>query len=262
MARRGVNYPNLEELSDVQRSAIITGAEALKVLADFRRRTFDEWMTVARGLKILRELADQRTARKAFKNLRKEHGYGSLPEPTCTRLVLMAKHETTIRGWRDGLTERQRESWNSPTSICQRCSAVRAEMAKAPPRKPRQASSRDFEVALDKVMDVMLAADDDAKSAMRERITKMLGLQDEVDEKQTGLVPSDLKTLRVAYAHALANAFGADTKAIGAETKLLSAELSAMVRDGIRGGRITPPAPRKQRKPRNTTFFIPLGPRS
>jgi hypothetical protein len=171
---RRSNQPELDELSDQQRAAVLAGADALKTLADFRRRTFDEWMNVARGLAVLRHLADQRSARTAFKNLRRDHGYGSLNEATCTRLILMAKHETAIRLWRDSLTPRQRESWNSPTSICQRCSAVRAEMAKAPPRQPRKSGSADFEKALDTIQEAMDAADADARNAMAARLATLL----------------------------------------------------------------------------------------
>jgi hypothetical protein len=168
--RRG-NQPDLDELSDQQRAAVLTGAEALKTIQDFKRRTFDEWMNVARGLAVLRQLADQRSARTAFKNLRHDHGYGSLNEATCTRLVLMAKHETAIRGWRDAqLTERQRESWNSPTSICQRCPTVRADMAKAPPRPPRKPGSRNFEMAVDTIQEALQEADEDARDAMQGRL--------------------------------------------------------------------------------------------
>jgi hypothetical protein len=177
MARRG-NQPELDELSDQQRAAVLAGADALKVLADFRRRTFDEWMNVARGLAILRMLADQRTARTAFKNLRREHGYGSLNEATCTRLILMANHETAVRAWRDTLTERQRESWNSPTSICQRCSAVRAAMAKAPARAPRKTNTqRALESALDTLQDCLQEMDADGRAAVIERILSPLGLK-------------------------------------------------------------------------------------
>jgi hypothetical protein len=63
-------------------------------------------------------------SRKARKNLLRDNGYGSLNESTVSRLLLMAKHETAIRIWRDTLTQNKRDSWNSPTSICNRCPFV------------------------------------------------------------------------------------------------------------------------------------------
>jgi hypothetical protein len=177
MAKIRTNRPELDELPDSKRAAILSGADAIKEIADFRRRTFDKWMEVARGLVVLRELADQRSSRKAFKNLRRDHGYGSLNEATCTRLILMAKHETAIRIWRDSLTDRQRESWNSPTSICQRCPAVRADMAKAPPRASRKPNRSALEPALDIVHDCLEEMDADNRRAVLERIAAWYGLR-------------------------------------------------------------------------------------
>jgi hypothetical protein len=136
------NRPELDELTPQQRLAIQEGAEAIGKLADFRRRSFDLWMTVARGVATLCTIADRPgTSRKARQNLLRSQGYGSLNASTVSRLLLMAEHETAVRAWRDTLTENKRESWNSPTSICNRCPAVRKAIDEAakgkPPRKPR-----------------------------------------------------------------------------------------------------------------------------
>ena len=144
--RRGTNYPDralLDELTDAQRNAVLDGAEAIETLGDFKRRSYDLWMTVARGVAPLCELADRPgTSRSARKNLLEDNGYGSLNDGTVSRLLLMAKHETEIRKWRDGISQRKRDSWNSPTSICNRCPALRKAIAEAnknkPPRPPRK----------------------------------------------------------------------------------------------------------------------------
>ena len=179
--RRGTNYPDralLDELTDAQRNAVLDGAEAIETLGDFKRRSYDLWMTVARGVAPLCELADRPgTSRSARKNLLEDNGYGSLNEGTVSRLLLMAKHETEIRKWRDGISQRKRDSWNSPTSICNRCPALRKAIAEAnknkPPRRPRQTDkSAALEGLLDKLLDLIGAVEDiDNRRALVERVT-------------------------------------------------------------------------------------------
>jgi len=179
--RRGTNYPDralLDELTDAQRNAVLDGAEAIKTLGDFKRRSYDLWMTVARGVAQLCELADRPgTSRSARKNLLEDNGYGSLNDGTVSRLLLMAKHETEIRKWRDGISQRKRDSWNSPTSICNRCPALRKAIAEAnknkPPRRPRQTDkSAALESLLDKLLDLIGAVEDiDNRRALVERVT-------------------------------------------------------------------------------------------
>ena len=179
--RRGTNYPDralLDELTDAQRNAVLDGAEAIETLGDFKRRSYDLWMTVARGIAPLCELADRPgTSRSARKNLLEDNGYGSLNEGTVSRLLLMAKHETEIRKWRDGISQRKRDSWNSPTSICNRCPALRKAIAEAnknkPPRRPRQTDkSAALESLLDKLLDLIGAVEDiDNRRALVERVT-------------------------------------------------------------------------------------------
>jgi len=179
--RRGTNYPDralLDELTDAQRNAVLDGAEAIETLGDFKRRSYDLWMTVARGVAPLCELADRPgTSRSARKNLLEDNGYGSLNDGTVSRLLLMAKHETEIRKWRDGISQRKRDSWNSPTSICNRCPALRKAIAEAnknkPPRRPRQTDkSAALEGLLDKLLDLIGAVEDiDNRRALVERVT-------------------------------------------------------------------------------------------
>ena len=182
MARRSrSNYPDralLDELTDAQRNAVLDGAEAIETLGDFKRRSYDLWMTVARGVAPLCELADRPgTSRSARKNLLEDNGYGSLNDGTVSRLLLMAKHETEIRKWRDGISQRKRDSWNSPTSICNRCPALRKAIAEAnknkPPRRPRQTDkSAALESLLDKLLDLIGAVEDiDNRRALVERVT-------------------------------------------------------------------------------------------
>jgi hypothetical protein len=177
-----VARPNqLEELSDQQRQAVLLGADALHQVDAFKRKSFDLWMTAARGVAILCDLAAARTSRKARKNLLKDNGYGSLNEGTVSRLRWMAKLETAIRTWRDTLTENKRDSWNSPTSICNRCPAVRKAIAEAnrtrPPR-PKKAVNKPkaLESAIDFILDHLHETEDaDHRLAILERILLPFG---------------------------------------------------------------------------------------
>jgi hypothetical protein len=126
-----------------------------------------------------------------------DNGYGSLNEGTISRLLRMAEQETAIRLWRDTLTENKRESWNSPTSICNRCPAVRKAIAEANSHKPtrtrkQKAAMLEIENALDVIGDLAFGLKDASQRAViRERLlafAKQFGKPgahvDEDDEEQ------------------------------------------------------------------------------
>jgi hypothetical protein len=177
--RKKTNVSPLDELTDQQRNLVRDGADAVSEYRDFSRRSFELWMRMARGVALLLDLADRRTSRSARRNLLREQGYGTLHPTICIKLRIMARHETAIRFWRDGLTQNQREKWNSPTSVCNRCPAVRKAYAEAradkPPRRPRAANkSVALERALDVISDYFNATEDaDAKAVLRERLTSL-----------------------------------------------------------------------------------------
>jgi hypothetical protein len=240
MARRQGNFPDralLDELTDALRYAVIDGAEAIKDIEDFRRRSFDKWMTVARGVAPLCELADRPgTSRKARKNLLADNGYGTLNESTISRLLLMAKHETAIRIWRDSptMTQHKRDTWNSPTSICNRCPAVRAAIAEAnknrPLRqrgkgKPQANPTAALETHLDKLLDLIAAVEDiDNRRVLVERVRSSV----------VSLLPQDESAYQPAKkAVAKSETFG--------QRKLLTWKVVSKDRDGREGFRAKTP---------------------
>jgi hypothetical protein len=169
------NQPLLDELTDAQRAAVIDGADALSNINSFEVIRFDKWMTVARGVAPLCELAARPgMSRKARKHFLKDNGYGSLNESTVSRLLWMAKYETAIRAWRDELTPGKRNSWNSPSSICNRCPAVRKAIAEAnqnkPPRRTRKAVTRNVEVAIDVIHEACSQMARDEAAALLARV--------------------------------------------------------------------------------------------
>jgi hypothetical protein len=220
---RKSNQPLLDELTDAQRKAVLDGADAVKELADFRRRTFELWMRVARGVVAICIVADQPgMSRKARKHLLADNGYGTLNEGTVSRLKRMAEHETAIRIWRDTLTQNKRDSWNSPTSICNRCPAVRkaieADKANKPPRKPRTVNRPlAVERALDTIGDYLHDLDADNRLVMIERILLPFGLRPVPVDAPTKPVKPKAKAKKAeATTDALAggNAFAIDYESI------------------------------------------------
>ena len=178
MTTRTHNYrPELDDLTDAQRQAVLAGADALNTYREFNRKSFDLWLEIARGVRALRHLADQRSAPGSFKRLLRDNGYASLNTSTASRLLLMARHETAIRVWRDALTPLKRERWNSPTSICSRCPTIKAVMAEQRAGKPARGrkvgssnNARALELTLDDLQDKLGKLDLDGRKSVVERI--------------------------------------------------------------------------------------------
>jgi hypothetical protein len=134
---------------------------------------------------VLCEIADRPgMSRNARKNLLADNGYGSLNEGTISRLLRMAEHEPAIIVWRsEKLTERQRETWNSPTSICNRCPEVRKAIVEAnknkPPRQPKKKTAKEVGAQVEKALDTLSDAlhvteDADHRAAIVERLTALV----------------------------------------------------------------------------------------
>jgi hypothetical protein len=189
---RKTNQTLLDELNDQQRAAVLDGADAVKELDDFRRKTFELWMRIARGVAALCIVADRPgMSRKARTNLFKDNGYSTLNGGTVSRLLRMAEHETAVRVWRDTLTDSKRVAWNSPTSICNRCPVVRkaiAEAAMTKPRKPRSTNTHAaIEKALDMIEDHIGSMDSDYRASVRDRlrafVAKLEAGEEPIDEE-------------------------------------------------------------------------------
>jgi hypothetical protein len=120
----------------------------------------------------------------------------------------MAEHETAIRIWRDGLTEHKRDSWNSPTSICNRCPTVRKAIAEAkaaaaaraaaagkPPRRTRTVNRpAAVEKAIDLIDDYMRGLDDaDLRASLAERLIGIAKRKPEPEPEPTPPLPAKAK---------------------------------------------------------------------
>jgi hypothetical protein len=87
------------------------------------RRTFDHWVTVGRGLQMLRQKADQIGTRNAFNDLRDRHRLGDkhFRKEVVSRLLKVMDNLEAVEAWRATLTEKQRVEWASPDTIVRRC---------------------------------------------------------------------------------------------------------------------------------------------
>jgi hypothetical protein len=141
-------------------------------------------MQVARGIVPLCALADKPgRSRNARRSLFKEAGYGSLTPSNISRLLHMGRLESQILIWRMGLKPRQRDTWNSPATVCKRCPEVRKAIEEANKNKPpRQARRRpisnppdELERAVNRVFDLLNAVEDlDLRRQQIERLTTLL----------------------------------------------------------------------------------------
>ena len=120
-----------DELSDAERVAVADGAAAVgRLLASSRAPDFADYLAAARGFAVIRRLADTCRARAAaFRYFIGEFGYDGLAQATVSRLLLIARHEQAVLSWRDALSEADRERWNSPVELVNRCPALREAIA-------------------------------------------------------------------------------------------------------------------------------------
>jgi hypothetical protein len=182
MSPRRTNRSELDDLTSTQRTAVQEGAVALDNLVG--RGSFNAWMQVARGIVPLCALADKPgRSRYARRSLLKEAGYGRLSPANISRLLHMGRFESQIQIWRMGLKPRQRDTWNSPATICKKCPEVRKAIEEAnkdkPPRqaRPRPTNPSDeLERAINRVFDLLNAVEDlDLRRQQIERLTMLLG---------------------------------------------------------------------------------------
>ena len=102
------------------------------------RRTFDHWVTVGRGLQLLRQKADQLGTRNAFNDLRDQHRLGDkhFGKEVVSRLLKVMDNLEAVEAWRATLTEKQRVEWASPDTIIRRCPVFNPPPAADGKREP------------------------------------------------------------------------------------------------------------------------------
>jgi hypothetical protein len=94
-----------------------------------QKRTYERWLVIGRGIRILRRRADRLGGRQTFARLMAEQGFrmdGPKPErqfskSTVTRLLQVIEREPEVTAWHKGLTPDQQIAWASPDAIIRHC---------------------------------------------------------------------------------------------------------------------------------------------
>jgi len=111
------NQPESDTLSADEHKIVEGGREALCSLA----RTFDLWMVVGEGMKVLRAKADRIGGKKAFRRLLAKYRYDSLDNAVVTKLLKIMDRRCEVEAWRATLSEKQQREWSAPSTIYLHC---------------------------------------------------------------------------------------------------------------------------------------------
>ena len=127
--------PELDALSANEHKIVAGGREALRSLG---RRTFELWMVVGRGIKVLRAKADRLGGTKAFRRVLVQNGYDSLDNSVISKLVKIMDRRREVEAWRATLSEKQQGEWSAPSTIFLHCPIFATRKARSGP--PSRAS--------------------------------------------------------------------------------------------------------------------------
>jgi len=131
------NTPDLPTLSYEETVYIETARGAFLSL----KKTFELWIGIARGLRVLKDKAERIGGRFAFDRLREREGLGGknshggqiLNKTRVSRLLAILDHIAEVETWRAKLTEKQRFEWACPEAIHRHCPVF----AKPEPEGPK-----------------------------------------------------------------------------------------------------------------------------
>jgi hypothetical protein len=116
------NAPRLN-LNPGKRATVELGADSAIAI----KKTFDHWMNIGKGARILREEAERIGGRKTFAVLLQANGYAALVDKEdrisgdLSRQLKICEHEAEVRKWRDGLDEDKQYAWAGPSAVMRHC---------------------------------------------------------------------------------------------------------------------------------------------
>jgi len=110
-------HPELDSLSANEHKIVAGGREALRSLT----RTFELWMVVGEGMKVLRTKADRLGGTKAFRRLLVQNGYDILDNSVISKLLKIMDHRREVEAWRATLSDKQQREWSAPSTIFLHC---------------------------------------------------------------------------------------------------------------------------------------------
>jgi hypothetical protein len=143
------NTPGLPALSE---SEALYCEEARTALASLRKKGFDFWVVVARGLKALHDKADAIGGKRTYDRLREREGLGKtlINKTRSSRLIAIVNNLAEVGKWRDGLTPKQQFEWASPEAVHRHCPIFQkpkpaSKTREKPKAAPKQQPADDFE---------------------------------------------------------------------------------------------------------------------
>jgi hypothetical protein len=87
------------------------------------RKTFETWVGVGQGLKVLHDFADEIGGKKTYDKLREREGLGRdvINKSRSSRLLAIIDNLPAVEEWRATLTPKQRFEWASPEAVHRHC---------------------------------------------------------------------------------------------------------------------------------------------
>jgi hypothetical protein len=124
------NIPSLPSLTSEENVWVENARAALSRL----KQTFENWMVIARALKVLEDKAQRSMGSRTFGRLCEREGFGSdvLNRGRVWKLARILERLPAVEAWRAQLTDRQRFAWASPESVLRYCPLfVKPKLARA-----------------------------------------------------------------------------------------------------------------------------------
>jgi hypothetical protein len=131
-------------LNDEEQAKINAASEGLVTL----RKTLEVWFkTIAPGYAALKPHADNLNYRRAFQDLQVQNGLiigrdektgiaKLLDKAEVSRMLDVYERLEEVEKWREGLTAKQRWTWQSPSSVHRHCGLFPKKPNDGAPRKP------------------------------------------------------------------------------------------------------------------------------
>lgn len=124
------NAPESANLTKEQRQLFNAALEAGHSLT----KTFEIWITFARGVECAREMADKIGSRSAFQRILEQQGLAgflgntwSSQKSTANKLLAILGRLPEVEQWRESLTRVQKINWAAPTTIYKHCPLFKSE---------------------------------------------------------------------------------------------------------------------------------------
>jgi hypothetical protein len=106
------------------------------------RKTFDLWIAVGRAVETLALKAERIGGRQTFKRLMAQNGFKidgpaterQLDKSIISKLLRIMENLTEVQAWHEGLSDRQKIDYASPSTVFKHCPLFAKDKVKAEPK--------------------------------------------------------------------------------------------------------------------------------